>query len=80
MREEVTKLVFSADKANKVRIMKEILPNKNPGYWKHTEKCPHCYGRGRVAKDGYGLEPDVYKDVYEEEKAIEEAQSIIDGK
>ena len=59
--------------------MKEILPNKNPEYWKHTEKCPHCFGRGRVPEDGYdfvnGADP--YKQLYEEEKALEEVARII---
>ncbi len=48
--------------------MKGIIPNKSPEYLERTKKCPHCYGRGRVAKEGYGLEPDTYKEVYEEEQ------------
>ena len=60
--------------------MKEIMPNKNPEYWKHTVKCPHCYGRGRVCKEDYEFVPeDTYKIVYEEEQAIAEAERIIKG-
>ena len=62
-------------------MSKEILPNKTPGYWKHTVKCPHCYGRGRIPKDDYEFPEgtDTYKTVYEEEQAIEEAERIIRG-
>ncbi len=60
-------------------MAKEIMPNTNPEYWEHTEKCPHCFGRGRVPKAPYILEPDTYKDVYEEEQALEEAERIIKG-
>ena len=63
------------------REMKEILPNKNPEYWKHTIKCPHCFGRGRVCKEEYefGEGTDPYELVYEEEQAIQEAETIIKG-
>ncbi|MBA7685644.1 hypothetical protein ES703_94069 [subsurface metagenome] len=59
--------------------MKEILPNKNPEYWEHTEKCPHCFGRGRICKGDYEfLEgTDTYKLVYEEEQALEEVANIL---
>ena len=57
--------------------MKEILPNNNPEYIKHTEKCPLCFGRGRVATEPYELTEDVYKIVYEEEQAIAEAERIL---
>jgi len=58
-------------------MAKEILPNKNPEYWKHTVECPHCFGRGRVAREPYVLEPDTYKEVYEEEMALMEAGHIL---
>lgn len=58
-------------------MAKEVLPNKDPEYWKHTVKCPHCYGRGRVPIEGCSLEPDTYKEVYEEEQAIAEAERIL---
>jgi len=57
--------------------MKEILPNHNPEYWKHTKKCPTCYGRGRVAIEPYELTNDTYREVYEQEQAIEEAENIL---
>lgn len=59
--------------------MKEILPNKNPEYMKHTKKCPMCFGRGRICEDNYEFAEgtDTYKIVYEEEQAIEEAENII---
>ncbi|KKL21423.1 hypothetical protein LCGC14_2445580 [marine sediment metagenome] len=69
--------VALAKPIKEVGEVKNILPNKNPSYWEHTEKCPHCFGRGRVPKENYSLEPDTYKEVYEEEKAIEEAENII---
>lgn len=61
-------------------MVKEILPNKNPEYWKHTVKCPHCYGRGRIPSEGYEFPEgtDTYKIVYEEEQAIAEVESIIE--
>ena len=59
--------------------MKEIIPNKDPEYLAHTQKCPLCFGRGRVSKEPYELKEgtDIYKQVYEEEKAIEEVESIL---
>jgi len=57
---------------------KEIMRNTNPEYWEHTEKCPHCFGRGRVPKENYELTgTDPYKQVYEEERAIEEVENIL---
>ncbi len=58
-------------------MAKEILPNKNPEYWANTVKCPHCYGRGRIPKEGYTLTEDVYETVYEEEQAIAEVEEIL---
>lgn len=40
-------------------------------------KCPHCFGRGRVVEGDYELTEDTYKEVYEEEQAIAEAERII---
>ncbi len=59
--------------------MKEIIPNKDPEYLIRTEKCPLCFGRGRVCKENYEFEEwsDTYKHIYEEEKAIEEVESIL---
>lgn len=61
--------------------MKRIIPNKDPEYWKHTEKCPLCFGRGRVVKEPYQIVKgtDTFKLIYEEEKAIEEVERIIKG-
>lgn len=60
-------------------MTKEILPNKDPNYLEFTEKCPRCYGRGRVPKGNAEFEKgtDTYKQVYEEEKAIEEVEGIL---
>ena len=58
-------------------MAKEIMPSKNPNVLEHTEKCPLCFGRGRVPKEGYSLDPDTYKEVYEEEKALEEVENIF---
>ncbi len=58
-------------------MAKEIMPNRNPEYWKHTVKCPHCYGRGRIAEEPYYLDPDTYKEVYEEEMALAEVENIL---
>ena len=59
-------------------MAKRILANKNPEYWKHTVKCPHCYGRGRVPEEGYDLTgDDVYKIVYEEEQVIAEVERML---
>ena len=62
-------------------MAKSISRNTHPGYMEHTVKCPHCYGRGRVPKEGYGFTEgtDTYKDIYEEEQAVEEAERIICG-
>ena len=62
-------------------MTKEILPNKNPEYLEHTEKCPLCFGRGRVCKEHYEFTEgtDLYKRVYEEEQAIAEAEKIINN-
>lgn len=59
--------------------MKKILPNKDPKYLEGTEKCPLCFGRGRVCKENYEYieGTDTYKLVYEEELAILEAEKII---
>ena len=58
--------------------MKNILPNTNPEYWRHTKKCPMCFGRGRVPEENYELTGvDAYKQIYEEEQAIEEAENIL---
>jgi hypothetical protein len=59
--------------------MKDILPNKNPEYWNHTKKCPHCFGRGRVAIEPYELTDDTYKQVYEQEQAVEEVERILNN-
>ena len=59
--------------------MKIVKPSKDPKYLEKTEKCPLCYGRGRVPREGYCIKgKDTYKEIYEEEKAIEEAEQIID--
>jgi hypothetical protein len=57
--------------------MKDILPNHNPEYWKHTKKCPMCFGRGRVAIEPYELTDDTYKQVYEQEQAIEDVERFL---
>ncbi len=59
-------------------MAKEIMPNKDPGYWEHTEKCPRCFGRGRVPKENYEIKGiDLYKQFYEEEKAIDEVEDML---
>lgn len=60
-------------------MAKEILPNKDPEYWRHTEKCPLCFGRGRVCKEPYAFVEgtDPYELIYEGERAIEEAERIV---
>lgn len=60
-------------------MTKEILPNKNLEYWKHTKKCPTCFGRGRVAIEPYELTNDTYKEVYEQEQAVKEAEEILNN-
>jgi hypothetical protein len=57
--------------------MKDILPNHNPEYWKHTKKCPACFGRGRVAIEPYELTNDTYQEVYEQEETIKEVYRIL---
>lgn len=58
-------------------MAKNILRNKDPEYSEHTEKCPHCYGRGRVPKEAYIFVNDTHKRVYEEEEAIKEVEDML---
>lgn len=59
--------------------MRRVLPNRDTEYLVKTVKCSCCYGRGRVAAEGYeftaGTDP--YERLYEQEQAVTEAESII---
>lgn len=46
-------------------------------YYKHTEVCPTCYGRGRVPQKNWVFPHDDYKEAYDEENARKKAQKGV---